>query len=136
MTGADKAASCSSPGSIVAVKNVKSGAREYVEFKFKQPDNETQTVSAPTGPFVGTSGNAVTVSGALFTLVNFNSVDWTCSIPINFAPKPILKGLKNFEQFEGNVQFAIGRKAGSHYLKTEKVSCGANLKCVRAWFGP
>jgi hypothetical protein len=130
------AANCNTAGSMTQVKNFKIGTKEYVEFKIKSPATYTKTITAVTGPFTqDPSGNPVTVNGALFTQVRFQSIDWTCTIPRIFTPKPVVKDVKSIEQFEGYVTYVIGRSALTHYLGVNDVPCGG-YRCIRVKFGP
>jgi hypothetical protein len=133
---AAQAVNCNVAGSMTQVKNFKVGAREYVEFKIKSPATYIETIAAVTGPFEeDPSGDPVVVSGALFTKVQFHTLDWTCTIPRIFTSNPVIKDLKSIEQFEGYITYVIGRRPLSHYLGVVDVPCGG-YRCVRVKFGP
>jgi hypothetical protein len=136
MATSAQAANCTAANSITLVKNYKVGSLEYVEFRIKSPATFTKTITAVTGPFtLDPSDDPVSVNGAKFTKIQFQSVDWTCTIPRVFSVKPVVKDVKQIEQFEGYASYVIGRRAISHYLSTVDVPCGA-YRCVRVKFGP
>ncbi|HKR01048.1 MAG TPA: hypothetical protein VJT09_10265 [Pyrinomonadaceae bacterium] len=112
---------CTSPGSIVSVKNTRIGNREYVIFNLKKPTSATYTVTTETGPFVeDPSENPVTVAGSKFKMIRFQGVFWTCSINEIFSlPKPIIKDIKSTSQFEGTIEYVIGyRNPPPKYITT------------------
>ena len=127
-SGAGFSSPCTAAGSIVSVKNTSVGQYEYVRFKVKLPVNSgfSYAVSTVTPPFIqDPSGNTISVSGSKFKLIKFESVFWTCTIVENFSlPKTAIKGIKQISQFEGIVEYVIGRRKASLYITTTSTSAG------------
>jgi hypothetical protein len=120
------AATCNTPNSIISYRNFSSGGFEFVEFKFKKPATPDFTVSAATPPFSDTSDKVIPVAGALHTKIIFRGVDWMCTVQrFITTPKPAIKAVKLIDQFEGQLEFVIGRSAASHYYSTRSISAGA-----------
>jgi hypothetical protein len=131
---AAQAANCNTPNSLVSYRNFSSGGFEFVEFKFKNPANPNYTVSAATPPFSNTADNVITVAGAKYTKIIFSSLDWMCTVKrFITTPKPAVKDVKLIDQFEGQLEFVIGRSATSHYYSTTTINAGA-YKLVRVKF--
>ena len=122
------AANCSTANSIISVSNSKIGGFEYVSFKFKKPPALPQfAVTNVVPPFIQDgSGDTIFVSGARWTQVKFDQVDWMCSIQQFLSlPKPAVKAVKNIGQFEGQIVYVIGRSAASHFISTRMINAGA-----------
>jgi hypothetical protein len=120
------AATCNTPNSIVSYRNFSSGGFEFVEFKFKKPATPDFTVSAASPPFSNTADQVIPVAGSLHTKIVFRGVDWMCTVQrFITTPKPAIKAVKLIEQFEGQLEFVIGRSAASHYYSTRSISAGA-----------
>jgi len=131
------AAPCTAVNSITKVKNRKVGIHEYVDFFVKAPFTGSVSVAAATsGTFIQDgSGNPIVVAGNKWTDVKFKSMDWTCSSATSFAlPKPVLKDIKLIGQFEGQIEYGIGRHNG-HYLGQTMVTVGSQ-KRVTLKYGP
>jgi hypothetical protein len=136
-SGAAQAASCSTVNSIIKVQNRKVGAREFVDFWVKKPFTGAIVITAaPSGNFTQDgSGNAILVAGNKWTDVKFSSMDWMCSTQTIFSlPKPIIKDIKNIGQFEGQIEYVIGRING-HYLGQVTTNF-ATQKRITLKFGP
>ena len=119
---------CTAAGSIVSVRNTSVGQYEYVRFKVKLPVNAgfNFAVSTATPPFIqDPSGNTITVSGSKFKKIRFENVFWTCTISEQFSlPKTAIKGIKQISQFEGIVEYVIGRRKASLYIATTSITSG------------
>ena len=132
-----RSATCNTSNSIVKVKNLKLGAQERVEFYIKTPFTGSVVVAAASGgTFIQDgSGNPIVVAGNRWTDVKFQSMDWTCSSPTLFSlPQPVLKDIKLTGQFEGQIEYAIGRHNG-HYLGQTSSTKGG-VKKIMLKFGP
>ena len=131
------AATCNTANSIVKVKNLKLGAQERVEFYIMTPFTGSVVVAAASNSrFIQDgSGNPIVVAGNRWTDVKFQSMDWTCSSPTLFSlPKPVLKDIKLIGQFEGQIEYAIGRHNGHYLGQTSNTSGG--VKKITLKFGP
>ena len=132
------AASCTTPNSITKLRNLHVGLRDYVDIYIKAPMTGIVDVRSVTGPnfeVEGDDGTIITVSGNRWTQVTFHYVDSTCdSVTAFVLPRPIVKDIKNVEQFEGWVSYAIGRWNG-HYLGHSWTMVGGQ-KRLRLTFGP
>lgn len=108
-------AACTAANSLVKVTNYKLGAYEYVDFWIKPAFTGTIAYTAPTsGTFTeDPSGNSITVAGNRWTDVKFTNMFWTCSTLTVFnVPKPRIKAVKRIAQFEGTIEYVIGRQNG------------------------
>jgi hypothetical protein len=132
-----EAATCSVPNSITKVANRKAGGFEYVDFYVKAPFSGSVTVSAPSsGNFTqDPSGDAITVAGNKWAEVKFTGMFWMCSSARSFSlPKPIIKDIKSIGEFEGQIDYVIGRNNG-HYLGST-TSTVSGKKRITLKFGP
>ena len=131
------AANCASANSIISVTNHKLGAFEYVRFKVKKPFSASYTTTNVLPPFTQDgSGTVVPVSGGKWTQLQFQNVEWMCTIHQAISlPKPIVKDIKSLGQFEGVIAYVIGRKATSHYISTTTISAGS-YKLITVKFSP
>jgi hypothetical protein len=132
-----EAANCNTANSIVKVQNLKVGAREYVDFWVKKPFTGTLSITAAaTGNFTQDgSGDPISVGGNTWTDVKFSGMDWTCSSQTLFTlPKPIVKDIKNIGQFEGQIEYVIGR-LNKHYLGQTTTNFATQQR-IRLKFGP
>jgi hypothetical protein len=131
------AANCTSANSIISVTNYKLGAFEYVRFKVKKPFSANFTTTNVLPPFTQDgSGDVVPVAGGKWTQVQFQNVEWMCTIAHSFhLPKPIVKDVKSLGQFEGVIAYVIGRRATSHYISTTTISAGS-YNFIRVKFSP
>ncbi len=124
------AAPCTTVNSITKVKNRKIGVYEYVDFYVKAPFTGSVSVAAATsGTFIQDgSGNPIVVGGNRWTDVKFQSMDWTCSSATSFAlPKTVLRDIKLIGQFEGQIEYGIGRHNG-HYLGQTIATIGSQKR--------
>lgn len=127
------AAPCTSPRSILRVRNIHMGNYEYVVFDYRRPPNPQYAVTAVTGPtFIQDgSGDPITVAGNRFRQIRFTSVFWTCKISENFSlPDLAIKGIKGTGQFEGVVTYVVGYRSASTYLNTYHYDVGPIRKVV------
>lgn len=132
-TGA-QAAACNTPNSLVNYRNYSAGGFEFVEFKFKNPSKPDFTVAAVLPPFSDTTDRVIAVDGDQFTQIVFRSVDWLCTVKRSVqTPKRAIRDVKLIDQFEGQLEFVIGRSARSHYFSTTLRDVGA-YKLVRIKF--
>jgi hypothetical protein len=130
------AASCTAPNSIIKVSNARMGMRETVTFRVKAPFIGSFAILATSGPtfFEDGSGNPITVRGNRWTDIRFRNMDWMCSTRTRFMlPKPVVKDIKNVGQFEGQIEYVIGRRNG-HYLG-HKVSTAGGITTITLKFG-
>lgn len=131
------AAVCTSSNAIIKVENQKIGVREVVDFYIRTPfAGVFMVTAAPNGNFIQDgSGNPVSVAGNRWTDVKFRNMNWMCSSSTIFSlPKPIVKDIKNIGQFEGQIEYVIGRRNG-HYLGQTMTTAGS-MKRLRLKFGP
>ena len=132
-----RATTCTTANSIVKVKNLKLGSQERVEFYIKTPFTGSVVVAAASsGTFIQDgSGNPIVVVGNRWTDVKFKSMYWTCSSLTLFSlPKPILKDIQLIGQFEGQIEYAIGRHNGHYLSQTSSTSGG--VKKITLKYGP
>jgi hypothetical protein len=133
-----QAATCTNANTITKVMNVKTPTREYVDFYIKSPFTGTVAVTAAaSGAFIQDgSGNPINVAGNHWTDVKFENTDWTCSSTTSFVlPKPVLKDIKLIGQFEGQIEYAIGRHNGNYLGQTLSTVAGGK-KRLRLKFRP
>ena len=133
-----RAANCGLPNSIISVRNYASHGFEYVRFKYRKPPAlPTFAVTAATGPFTeDPSGNPVTITGPLYTQVQFRGVEWTCTIVKQLSlPRRAVKAVKSIGQFEGVITYIIGRSAASHFISTSSYNLGS-FRMIRVKFKP
>jgi hypothetical protein len=131
------AGTCASQNSIIKVSNTRVGLRELVKFQVKAPLTGSFAITAGSGPtFIQDgSGNPVSVRGNRWTDVVFRNMDWMCSARTRFAlPKPVVKDIKNIGQFEGQIEYVIGRRNG-HYLG-HAVSTAGGITTITLKYGP
>jgi len=115
------AAPCSEANSLTKLRNYKSGAYEYVEFWIKAPFSGALSVTAPTsGKFVEDgSGNPISVAGNRWTAVKLTNMAWMCSTQtVISVPRTRIKAIRRISQFEGAIEYVIGRRNGPAPLMT------------------
>jgi hypothetical protein len=131
------AASCTAPNSIIKVSNSRIGVREMVTFRIKAPLSGTYSITAGHGPtFIEDgSGNPIHVGGNRWTDVTFRQMNWLCSTPTHFVlPKHVIKDIKLIGQFEGQIEYVVGRRNG-HYLG-HTVSTSGGITRIKLKYGP
>ena len=131
------AGQCSTQNSIISASNSRVGLRELVRFKIKAPLTGTVSVTAGNGPtFIEDgSGNPVTVHGNRWTDVVFSGMDWMCSARTHFRlPKPVIKDIKLIGQFEGRIEYVVGRRNGHYLGKTQTTANGVTTITLK--YGP
>jgi hypothetical protein len=137
MASPGMAAPCNTPNSMIKVSNSRVGLRELVQFQIKAPLTGSFTITAGNGPsFIQDgSGDPITVRGNRWTDVVFRGMDWMCSSHTRFAlPKPVVKDIKNIGQFEGQIEYVVGRRNG-HYLG-HAVSTAGGITTITLKYGP
>ncbi len=136
-TSVAAAGSCVTPNSIIKVSNSRVGVREMVQFQIKAPFTGSVAVTAGNGPtfFEDGSGDPVRVGGNRWTSVVFRGMDWMCSSRKVFAlPKPVVKDIKNIGQFEGQIEYVVGRRNGHYLGKTQSTAKGVTTITLK--YGP
>lgn len=124
-TTASQATNCNAPNSIISYRTYMAGRFEYVVFTFKNPSTPDFTTTAASPPFSDTSDRVIPVRGAKFTKIVFRGVNWMCSVQrLGTIPKPVIKDVKLVDQFEGQLEFVVGRTATSHYYSTKAMNVG------------
>jgi len=111
------------PGSIRSVTKARSGNFETVTFEIYD-GNPDVTVSNAKPPFEGYGGKHLRIPGKAWKEVLLRGIFWTCKIKENFAAATrTITGIKQTEQFEGQVSYVIGYTAKPKYVgQTNTVS--------------
>jgi hypothetical protein len=117
---------CSEPGSILRVTKSRSGNFELVTFELKANDPNYEVKNAKP-PFYDYSGdNKLRIKGKVFKSIVFRDVAWQCKIRENFsAATSTVMGIKNVEQFEGQVEYVIGYSAKAKFVSSYAYGIGS-----------
>ena len=128
------AAPCDEPNAIAKVRNrAPAGAYEYVVFDFiKPPAAPNFSVTTVSPPFTeDPSDRPITIAGARFKQIRFDSVVWTCEIAEAFAlPRRAIKGIARTGQFEGVISYVVGYRRASRFAGYYSYDAGRYLKIV------
>jgi hypothetical protein len=118
---------CSEPGSIMRVTKSRSGKFELVTFELKANDPNYEVKDAKP-PFYDYSGdNKLRIKGKAFKSIIFRDVAWQCKIRENFsAATSTVMGIKNVEQFEGQVEYVIGYSNKSKFVSSYVYGVGSS----------
>lgn len=122
---------CTEDGAIRRVTKSRVGNFETVTFEVNS-DSPDYTVENARPPFTySESDDVVRVRGKVFKTIQFKSVFWTCTIAENFRAATIqIMDVKNIEQFEGYVGYAIGYRKRSKYVGTTQTHVGKKTMVV------
>ena len=109
---------CTEAGSIRSITKARSGNFETVTFEFVGNGlPEKAEVRDVKPPIENYGGDNLHMKGRVFKSVFFAMVAWTCDIRENFKAKTsTIRDIKQTEQFEGYVSYAIGYTAKSKYV--------------------
>lgn len=115
---------CKEPGSIRSVTKARAGNYETVTFEIvgnKLPDSiEVENAKAPITNY---GGDNLHMKGPYFKQVNIHMVDWMCNIRENVGARTsTITGVKQTEQFEGYVGYAIGYTKKAKYVGFTKTT--------------
>jgi hypothetical protein len=118
---------CSEPGSIKRVTKSRSGNFELVTFEVIANDPNYEVKDAKP-PFYDYSGEKkLRIKGNVFKSIVLRGINWTCRIRENFsAPTSTIMGIKNVEQFEGQVEYVIGYRDKSKFVSSYVYGVGSS----------
>jgi hypothetical protein len=123
---------CKDPGSIRSVTKARMGNFETVTFEIvgnALPD--TVEVRDEKPPITNYGGDNLHMKGPYFKSVNLRMVPWTCDIRENLhAATRTITGVKQEEQFEGYVGYAIGYTSKRKYVGVIKTTGAKTSKVV------
>jgi hypothetical protein len=124
--------SCSETGSIRSVTKARSGNFETVTFEIVGNIlPEVVEVEDAQPPITNYGGDNLHMKGPKFKVVNLRMVPWGCRIRENLnARTSTITGVKQTEQFEGYVSYAIGYRKTSKYVGFTKTNGGKVSKVV------
>lgn len=123
---------CTEDGSIRSVTKARVGNFETVTFLINADSADYEVTNAKR-PFYeyGEEEKPLRISGKYFKTINFKSVFWTCKISESLrAATTTIMDVKNIEQFEGYVVYAIGYRTKLKYVSTTETKVGRRLKVV------
>ena len=123
---------CSEKGSVRSVTKARSGNFETVTFEIVGDTlPETVEVKNAKPPIRNYPGVNLHLRGPYFKIVNLRMVPWTCNIRESLGAKTsTITGVKQTEQFEGYISYAIGYSKRSNYLGVTKTTGTETSKIV------
>jgi hypothetical protein len=131
-TAVGQVPNCTEPGSIRSVTKARQGNLETVTFEYigrKLPDVVEVQDKKP--PITNYGGETLHIKGNAFKSVHMHLVGWTCKIRENFKTRTsTIQDIRQTEQFEGYVSYAIGYSAKSKYVGKSVVRAGRITKLV------
>ena len=122
---------CTDDGAIRRVTKARTGNFETVTFEVNSatPDYTVETSHPPFT--LGESDKTIHIRGKYFKSVHFKSVFWTCKIAESLSAHTTqIMDVRNTEQFEGYVSYAIGYRTKSKYVGVSKTTTGNKTKVV------
>ncbi len=126
VSGFTLAQNCTEPGSIMRVTKSRSGNFELVTFELKanDPNYEVKNAKPPFQQYG--SERILRIKGKVFKSIVFRDVAWQCKIRENFsAATSTVMGIKNVEQFEGQVEYVIGYSAKAKFVSSYAYGIGS-----------
>jgi hypothetical protein len=132
MTASAQLQRCTESGSVRSVTKARRGNFETVTFEIvgnTLPDKVEIENAKP--PITNYNGDNLHMKGPLFKEVHLNMVAWTCKIRENLGASTMtITGVKQTEQFEGYVSYAIGYTKRSKYVGITKTTGVKTSKVV------
>jgi hypothetical protein len=125
-------APCKEDGSIRSVTKARSGNFETVTFEIVGSTlPQIVEVRNEKPPITNYGGDNLHMKGPYFKSVNLRMVPWTCDIRENFRVRTsTITGVKQEEQFEGYVGYAIGYTSKRKYVGVTKTIGAKTSKVV------
>jgi hypothetical protein len=118
---------CNEPGSIMRVTKSRSGKFELVTFELKANDPNYEVKNAKPPFQMYGDEKTVRIKGNAFKSIVFRDVAWQCKIRENFSAKTTtVQGIKNIEQFEGQVEYIIGYSNRSKFVSSYVYGVGSS----------
>ena len=123
---------CTEAGSIRSVTKARSGNFETVTFEIVGSAlPEIVEVRNEKPPITNYGGDNLHMKGPYFKSVNLRMVPWTCEIRENLGARTTtITGVKQEEQFEGYVGYAIGYTSKRKYVGVTKITGAKTSKVI------
>jgi len=114
---------CTEQGSIRSVTKAASGSVETVTFELNSKTLPAVEITNEKPPIQNYSGANLHMRGPLFKGVHIHMVAWNCRIREDLGSKTrTITGVKQTEQFEGYVSYAIGYTSKKKYVGVTKIT--------------
>jgi hypothetical protein len=108
---------CTEQGSIRSITKARSGNFETVTLEIVGRLPDSVEVTNADAPIENYSGDNLHMRGPYFKSVSVHIVAWNCRIRENLgSPTRTITGVKQTEQFEGYVSYAIGYTSKKKYV--------------------
>lgn len=109
------------------VTKSRSGNFELVTFELKANDPNYEVTNAKPPFQMYGSERILRIKGKAFKSIVFRDVAWQCKIRENFsAATSTVMGIKNVEQFEGQVEYVIGYSAKAKFVSSYVYGIGSS----------
>jgi len=122
---------CTEQGSVRSITKARTGKLETVTLEFVGGLPQSVEVTNVEAPIENYSGDNLHMKGPHFMSVSVHMVAWNCRIREDLAARTsTITGIKQTEQFEGYVTYAIGYTSRKKYVGYTKANGSKRSKVV------